>query len=445
MKNLQNIHKFSLFFIGIGGISMSGLAKLSLHEGAKVRGSDLSNSPQVCHLRQLGIRVYGAHDADNITQDIDLVIYSGAIKGNNPELVRAREFGIPTMERSEYLGIIASRYNRVIAISGTHGKTTTTAMLGLIMQRAGLNPTIHLGGESINLGDNTVIGGGEYLVVEACEYRESFRYLKPYIGVITNIELDHLDYYRDYNAIHSAFSRFANRSDSVVVMAGTNINHNNLQSIGEDWCVKDIEALCGGYAFNVYVKNKYFHTFRINCIGQHNITNALFAIATAYQLGIDKEIIETALSDFMGVERRYEKIAKLGECNIIIDYAHHPTELSVSIDGIESVYDRILYIFQPHTYSRTIKLFDDFKDVLSPLKDLIIYETYPAREEEIIGGRAIDLFNNLKANDTLLYFDELGTLIGYINSQTQYYDCVLILGAGDLADKVKSYYKILKS
>lgn len=440
MKNLHNLNELSIYFIGIGGISMSGLAKLMLKLGAKVKGSDAGRGKEINILLSRGVEIFNIHSSSNITGDIDLIVYSGAIKEDNPELCRARELHIPTLERSEFLGIIARRYRRVIAISGTHGKTTTTAMLGYILHRAKLNPTMHLGGESVNLGGNTIIGGDDYFVVEACEYRNSFRKLKPSIGVITNIEVDHLDFYPDFDSIRNAFMGFAKKSQILVCSQDIDIGHSHAVVIGRDWRVGEIEAIGGGYNFNVYYLGEFYATFRLNCIGVHNVSNALFAIAIADILRVKKEIIIEALSDFMGVERRYERIAQFNNCDIIIDYAHHPTELQASIAGIKSVYKKILCVFQPHTYSRTQKLFDDFVETLSCEGDVAIYKTYPAREDEIPGGRAIDLYHALK-NARKAYFDSFASIIDYIFTCSLEYDCILVLGAGDLADQLKTYYK----
>ena len=418
---------------------MSGLAKLMCHNGAIVSGSDVGDSKELRILKQCGVTIYHDHLSENISDDVDIVVYTGAIKSNNPELVRARELNIKIMERSEFLGIVSKCYKHVIAISGTHGKTTTTAMLGLIMQYAGLNPTIHLGGESINLRGNTIIGDNDYFVVEACEYRESFRFLEPDISLITNIELDHLDFYPDYDSIYNAFARFAARGKVLIANNEIKMEHSNYISIGSDWQVKNVEFIGNGYNFNVYYLNKYYETFRLNSIGLHNISNALFAIATAHFLGIDKIKMVEALSDYMGVERRYEKIAAINNCNVIIDYAHHPTELVASIGGINSVYKRVLYIFQPHTYSRTLNLFNDFLEVFNGLKDIVIYKTYPAREEAIEGGDGWDLYLALEVENKS-YFYDITSILEYIYDNAIDYDCILVLGAGDLADKLKALF-----
>lgn len=441
MKNLQFLKDLNIYFVGIGGISMSGLAKLSLHFGAKVSGSDSGHSPQIDILRNLGVKINSKHCSENITKDIDILVFTGAITTDNPELLQGKELGIEIMERSEFLGKVASCFKHVIAISGTHGKTTTTAILGLIMQYAGLNPTIHIGGESNNFHDNTIIGGSDFFLLEACEYRESFRFLSPYIGVVTNIEPDHLDYYVNMENLRSAFDRFGRNCDTLIAGKETQLSHSHLYTIGEDWEIGMCEFLGEGYTFNVNYSGKYYWTFRLNCIGLHNVTNTLYAIAVAHHLGIEREVMERAIADFSGVERRYETIAKIrNNCRVIIDYAHHPTELKASINGIKGVYSRILYVFQPHTFSRTLALFDEFKSVLDGLEDLIIFETYPAREKYIAGGSAKNLFDSLNVSNKA-YLDSIERLIQVIDINADKCDCVLVLGAGDLADKLKEYYR----
>jgi len=440
MKKLKNLHNYHIYFIGIGGISMSGLCKLSLKFGAKVSGSDLSDNPEIHKLKALGVNINNNHNADNITPEYNLVVYTSAISADNQELLRAKELGIKTIERSEFLGFVASCFPRVIAVAGTHGKTTTTAMISEILTLANFSPTIHIGGESIGLKDNTLIGNSDILVVEACEYKESFRYLKPFISVITNVELDHLDYYKDMLHIIEAFQKFANNSKTLIMPNNISISHSNPRIIFDEWQISQLEFVAGGYNFNVYYKGELFETFRINMLGYHNVINALFAIAVAYELNIDKSIISSAISSFQGVERRYETIKVFpNKCRVIIDYAHHPTEIETSYNGIEGIYNKSLVIFQPHTYSRTLKLFDEFVDVLSKINNLIVYQTYPAREETIEGGTAFDLYKKIKHSNSQ-YFDNIQCLVSYINSNSENFDCVLVLGAGDLAEKLKRYY-----
>lgn len=444
MKNLKNLKNLHVFFVGIGGISMSGLAKLLFSNGTKVSGSDIGHSPEISSLQKLGIKIYTCHSDNNITKDIDIVVFTGAVKPDNQELLQAKKLNIKVVERSEFLAYIASLYKNVIAISGTHGKTTTTAMIGCIFQLADKQPTIHLGGESIDLKNNTIIGDCKYFIVEACEYRNSFRFLHSDTAIITNIECDHLDYYKNLHDIEDSFCNFASKSNYLIKADEVNVTHSNIMSIGSDWVVANIAFSDFGYDYNVIFKNQLFGHFRLNMLGVHNVINSLFAIAVSYHYGIDKKIIYGALKNFKGVARRYEKIGEIkGDKNIpvIIDYAHHPTEIKKSYNGIKEVYKNILVVFQPHTYSRTIKLFDEFISILSDIDNLILFKTYPAREEEVVGGRAIDLYVALD-NKKVSYSDNQIDVINAIKNKvkTKKYDAVLVLGAGDLAENLRNIF-----
>ena len=444
MKKLEDFNGLHIYFIGIGGISMSGLAKLTAHFGAIVEGSDVGkNNQQIENLQNLGVKVNPFHSAENIKNNLDLVVYTSAISTNNPEYCRAIELGIRTIERAEFLGIISQFYKTAIAVSGTHGKTTTTAILGEILIEAGLEPTIHLGGESNNLRDNTVVGKRDFLVLEACEYKESFKYLRPQISVITNIELDHLDYYKDYRQIYNAFNNFAGNSGCVFASSESGILHKNQHLIFTDWQVKNLEFVGNGYNYNVLHKGIFYGTFRLNMLGVHNVHNSLFAIAVADTLGVDRDVISKAISNFKGVGRRYETIYTFGNgCRVIIDYAHHYTEIENSVRGIEEIYKNILIIFQPHTYSRTLKLFDEFVSTLSKYETVILFETYPAREEVMRGGTAEDLYKAITSKDKM-YMRNIDELVEYICQSSSTHNCVLVLGAGDLAERLKSKFQNL--
>lgn len=440
MKRISNFVGLKVYFIGIGGISMSGLAKIVLSQGARVSGSDISPKQLEVHkLRALGVEINNTHSPDNITPDIDLVVYNSAIKQDNPELKRARALGIDTMERARLLGLIAGSYDRVIAISGTHGKTTTTALISEIFDLAGLRPTIHIGGESINLGSNTILGDNKYFIVEACEYCNSFRYLHSDSCVVLNIEADHLDYYKDLQDIYLAFMGFVHKSNCAIVDKGLHLPHSNSIIIGFDWEARNIGFSSAGYNYDVYYDGQFWAKVRLNILGEHNITNSLFAIAVASKYGIDKATIVEGIGRFRGVARRCEKIGNEGDTPVIIDYAHHPTEIGASIRGIKEEYSAPLIIFQPHTYTRTLALFDDFKSVLGEESDVILYPTYPAREEEILGARAIDLAVNLPKSMYARDFSELLMIIKD-KIKSQYFDVVIILGAGDLAEKMREHY-----
>lgn len=444
MKKSKKFNFKKIFFIGIGGISMSGLCKLCKLDGVEVLGSDISFNEETAKLEKLGVKVFHSHTESNIDKSIDLVVYSGAIHPENVEIIKAQSLGIKLMERSEFLGLVSSLFSKVIAISGTHGKTTTTAILGEILQAGGLSPTIHLGGESVNLKDNTVIGNSDILLLEACEYRESFRFLKPDILAITNIDADHLDYYKDLDDIKGAFDRLAKKSGITL----SNGDYQNVQMLmGKDFSFANCKFENNGYNFDVIIDGKFYEGYRLNMIGEHNVVNALFAITIAGFLGVDMEVIKKSVENFGGVKRRYEKIGEISGVPFIIDYAHHPTEIASSIKGINGCYSHSLVVFQPHTYSRTKSLMTEFVETLKD-NDLYLYETYPAREKEILGGRCIDLYNNLKvlknSQKDLDYFEDYHQMYLDIekNIGQKKYDCILILGAGNLAENFRTLFKL---
>lgn len=417
---------------------MSGLAKMAINMGCRVSGSDINFCHEIDLLKGMGVDITIPHNASCINKDIDLVVYSVALPPNNIELVHARNLGIKVMERAEFLGQIAQGYKSVIAVAGTHGKTTTTSMIAEILMLAGVNPTVHIGGESVALGGNTHIGDKDYLILEACEYKESFRHIDATIGVITNIELDHVDYYRDYDDIKSAFERFACNCSTVITRKQDCVTHNNNHIIGKDWSVKNVEFKYNGYNFDIYYQRRLLGNFRLNMIGEHNVCNAVSAIICTYIMGVDLNIITQAISMLEGVERRYECVHSFDNgCKVIIDYAHHPTEIKCSTEGVQHIYNNILYVFQPHTYSRTKALMNDFVEVLDNLNNVIIYPTYPAREKEIAGGRAEDLHDRLKKS---VFVDNIDTLLKLFGQQYRQFDCILIVGAGDLAEKIKRTY-----
>ena len=437
MKSDKKIADLNVFMIGIGGISMSGLAKILLKNGVSVFGSDIRYNDEISDLIKLGATIYSEHSSTNITSSVNLVVYSGAIKEDNPELICAKNLGIKIMERSEFLGLISQNFAHVIAISGTHGKTTTTAMIAEIFQLAGFNPTIHLGGVSVNLSTNTIVGSDEYLILEACEYRESFLCLNPETSVITNIESDHLDYYKDYESIKRAFQKFADNSQTIVAPIDSDIKHKNLIAI-DNYNYKNLQFTHKTIQYDVYYMGSFLVHIDLSMVGIYNVFNSLYAIAVANHYNIPKEIIAKALKNFKGVKRRNEKIGSIDNIPVIIDYAHHPTEIGNSYRGILGVFKSPLVVFQPHTYTRTYSLFNEFIKVLSLMPNLILFSTYPARETEIIGGRAEDLADKLPA---ARFVDSIEMLIKFIHkeSKSNKFDCVLILGAGDLAENIKNY------
>jgi len=437
MKNLSNFNKMHIFFVGIGGISMSGLAKISLELGAKVSGSDMSNA-YLPELSSKGAIIFLGHNKSHITRNIDLIVYSGAIKEDNEEILEGRKLGIPTIERNVFLSYISSNFLDVIAIAGCHGKTTVTAMLGHIFECANINPTIHIGGESLNFKSNTKVGDNDIFIVEGCEYRESFLSLFPTTATILNIDKDHLDYYKTFENIKSSFQKFANNSKTLFVFDDIGIVHKNIIIVNNLWAVRKIKVTKNGYKFHVYYKNKLFLKTTLNTFGIHNIYNSLMAIAIAHHYRINKKTIQKSLQTFLGVKRRGEVIGQYYGVPVIADYAHHPKEIESSIGGILDRYKNPLIIFQPHTYSRTISLMNEFLDVFNKFQDVIIYSTYPAREDYMPKGSAYSLFKKIKSKSKYYAknMNDLNELM-HICVLNNKYDVIVVLGAGDLYDKMK--------
>lgn len=400
IKNAKFIH-----FIGIGGISMSGLATLMLKRNVKVSGSDLSATHITTMLQKKGASVTIGHNASAINGQ-DLVVYSGAIKLDNAELVQAKAQHIPCVERSEFLGYVSKLYTNAIAVAGTHGKTTTTAMLSKCLIDAKLNPCVHLGGEIdfLNGTSTRPSTSKAYFVSEACEYRKSFLYLKRDYAILLNIEPDHLDYYKTAENLNRAFLKFAGGVKTLVTSAELNkLWHFNCGRVitvslcdeSANFTIKNLSILkTGGHCFEVYKNGKFFYNFTIRVIGEFNVFNALCVVALCDDLGIDKPTIHNALLSFGGVKRRFEHIGTLNNAQVILDYAHHPTEISKVVAGFRGVFGgELVVIFQPHTYSRTKDLLGGFVNALSSnlIDATIILPTYPAREkpEQGLSGKQL--------------------------------------------------------
>ncbi len=368
----MNIH-----FIGCAGASMRGLMRIAEHEGARVSGSDLS----LC-----------GHDASFVT-GADLAVYSSAVPADNPEITYAAQHGIPLMSRAQFLGQTAARYGTVIAVAGSHGKTTATAMLGCIF--APFDATVHLGGEYCARNERiTDVFGKRYFITEACEYRRNFLYLAPRVSVVLNVELDHTDYYRDLNDITSAFSVFS-QSAALRVLCGDDQNSRPLR-VGkfvdfgfEEHCVfraADVRPMRGGTRFVLLYRGRALGEIELNVPGRHNVYNALAAAAVALGVGLPFAAVRDGLRSYGGVKRRLEKLGAIGSCDVFTDYAHHPREIESTLRCLrEAGYERIGAAFEPHTFSRTRSLLDAFAEALLPADDLLLGEIYPAREQPICG------------------------------------------------------------
>ncbi|WP_352418140.1 UDP-N-acetylmuramate--L-alanine ligase [Proteiniborus sp.] len=442
-------HSFShVHFIGIGGISMSGLAEILLENGYRVSGSDMKPSTILKKLEGKGAVVNIGHNKDNIG-DADLIVYTDAISKDNPELLEAFEKNIVTVDRGTFLGQLMKLYKNSIAVSGTHGKTTTTGMMSVIFNDSSLDPTILLGGELDQIGGNVRIGNGEVLLTEACEYKGNILKFYATIGVILNIDEDHLDYYQDLNHIINTFSDFVkllpekgylivNNDDKNVIEAIKN-SKCNVISFGinndADYKATDIVFNEKGFpSFKLIVNNKESYNISLSAMGIHNVYNALAAIATSHISGVPMESIISSIVKYTGTHRRLEYKGNLEGAIIIDDYAHHPTEVKASLSALRnSSSGRILCTFQPHTYTRTKALLKEFASSFSDADKVLIADIYAAREKDTGIIHSKDLANELVKNGVdAEYLGTFEEISNYIKDNASEGDIIVTMGAGDI-------------
>lgn len=432
------------YFIGMGGISMSSLAAFLKLNGNEVAGSDLTRSEQLDSLSDFNIAFFIGHKRENIENfNPNFVVINFAISSENEELAWAIKNNKKIINRSDLLNKISRKFKNIIAVAGTHGKTTTTALISEIFIDAGLKPTVHIGGILRKNNSNFLIGDKKYFITEACEYKNSFLSLRPQLGITLNIEPDHLDFFKNVDMLEDSFKKFQANSKANL------IHQNKYQFILSNtttnitYKASNIRRTKQGYNFDLWENSKKIATFQTNYLGEHNIENSIAAIATALYYKIPIKSIKRSIKSYHGVKRRFEKIGKLNSSLIVHDYAHHPTAIKKVIAEAKE-YGRILTVFQPHTYSRTKALYDEFLKCFNLTDGLILLRTYSARESEDMGNTAYDLFSSLelKANvfNYLDYANELNEAKKKILLKLNNYDCILILGAGDINLLVKSLF-----
>ncbi len=434
-----------IHMVGIGGISMSALAHMLKYFGYTVSGSDRCETNITKNLVAASINVFIGHSADNVC-DPDLVCFTAAIPQDNPELVKARSLGIPVMERAELLGELMKRFECPIAVAGTHGKTTTTSMLSLVLLEAKCDPTILVGGELPQIGGNYKIGSNKYLVFEACEYVESFLHFNPFISIITNVEEDHMDYFADLNHIITAFVSFARLNSplgciivcsddknvqTVVQNITTRVVTYGIIGTNNDFYATDIHLNdLGKTQLKVYAHGEYVVDLELSVHGDHNVRNALGAFAAAWEMGIDKESIKRGLESFDGTKRRFETLGEANGITVIDDYAHHPTEIRSTLQTAKTLTNGDVWcIFQPHTYSRTKAFLNDFKNALSNADKVILTDVYPAREEYDGTIHSCDLAILM---DNVTYINDFGAVQRFVKSKAKPGDMIITMGAGDV-------------
>ena len=453
MGTVRHVH-----MVGIGGIGMSSIAEVLIRRGFTLTGSDLRKSDVTARLEELGATVHEGHAAEHV-QDADVVVYSSAVKRpeDNPETAEALRRLIPIIKRSEMLGELM-RAKRGVGIAGTHGKTTTTTMAGLVAQHAGLDPTIIVGGKVAVFGSNAVAGGGEIIVVEADEYDRTFLRLSPILAVVTNIEADHLDIYRDLDDIKDAFVQFANSvpffGAAILCLDDENVRsvlgriHRPIRTYGTSrqasLRAENIEQVAAVTRFDVFEGAERLGGVTLHAPGLHNVRNALAAVAVGLELGVDFATVAAGVAQYQGVDRRFqvkgeapvERDGETGTVLLVDDYAHHPTEVEATLTAAARGWAdrRIVAVFQPHLYSRTQDLADEFARAFYDADVLVVTDVFPAREEPIEGvtGQMISDRARLFGHRDVHYVADKAELPVYLRGLTGPGDLVLTMGAGDV-------------
>ena len=439
LKQIKKVH-----FIGVGGISMSALAKWCLAKNILVSGSDKSCSSLTCALENLGAKIYIGHNKKNIEKDVSLVVYTSAIDSQNQEFKKALKMKVKMLKRSEFLSLILRCYKNSIAVSGSHGKTTCSSMLTHILHTAKLSPTAFIGGIDKTYS-NFLNGKKDYLVVEACEYKKNFLDLSPKCAVVLNIDNDHMDSYKNEHNMICAFEHFiANK------LAFINNDCNKCKTLvcknkitfglnrGATYRAKYIKKNERGYSFTVYKNKVKLGRINLSVYGKHNIYNALASLSVAYHFNVDFEIIKKSLQDFSLAEWRGEYLGKISNLLTYADYAHHPSEITATLKAFNLTENDII-VFQPNTYSRTENLLESFKLSLKVAKNLIIYKTYSAREKYNYLGSAKRLFLEIqKENNGVLYAKNIKELKRAILQMIKDKKRIIFLGAGDIYDIAKN-------
>ena len=443
-KDIKRIH-----FIGIGGISMSGLAEILTNKGFIVTGSDMKSSSITLKLEKMGIKITIGHHAESVT-GADLVVYTAAVNISNPELIAAAQIGILCIDRATLLGELMKGYPGSIAVSGTHGKTTTTSMISMIMLEEGLDPTIHIGGELDAIGGTTRIGQSDYFVAEACEYTGSFLKFHPYLAVILNIEYDHADYFKDFDHVKDTFLSFAKlipedgyllscgddtAAMSIMEQVSCNKVTYGLLNNRSVWSAADIDFDALGCAtYTLLYHNEPVSEIKLKVPGIHNVSNSLAAIAACSIMGCSLASAAKALFKYGGTHRRFELKGICDGITVVDDYAHHPSEVAATLKAARNcAHSRIWCIFQPHTYTRTKFLMKEFSTAFVDADIVIVADIYAAREAdtgEVNSGMLADRISS--TGKQTLYIKDFESIVEYLDKNASSGDLIITMGAGDI-------------
>lgn len=452
MANLDELRQYkNVHMIGIGGTSMSGIAEILKNWNFNVTGSDLNVSENTDRLTRHGVKVTIGHDIQNLSR-ADVVVYTAAISKDDIELVKAQELRIPTIERADFLGLITKAYKNTICVSGTHGKSTTTSMLSICFLEACKDPSVQVGAYLKQLDGNYRIGNSEYFILEACEYVESFLKFFPKTEVILNIDNDHLDYFKNLDNIITSFAKYIRLlpDDGLLVINADDKNCAHLsrftsaktltygiENSKANFFARNITFDSNGFSsFDVYFNNTFYKTIKLSVPGTHNILNALACIAVCHSYGFEKEDIKNGLQKFTGAHRRFEYVGSFNGVNIYDDYGHHPTEIDAVAKALKNKkYNKSWVVFQPHTYSRTKNLLEDFAKSLTNFDNIIITDIYAAREKNTYNISSKDLANEVaKLGKKAYYIPDFSEIVNFLRKNTISNDIILTQGAGTITN-----------
>ena len=452
MPNIERLKKYNkIHMVGIGGVSMSGIAEILANWGFNVTGSNNVENENTKKLEEAGIKVFIGHSADNVIGS-DVVVYTAAIKDDNIELVTAKANNIPIIERADFLGEITRCYQDTITIAGTHGKSTTTSMVSLCFLESGKDPSIQVGADLSQINGNYKVGNSEHFIIESCEYVESFLKFSPKSEIILNIDNDHLDYFKTFENVKNAFIKYVKLlpDDGILVVNGDDKNcldlpkYTKAKSLTYGITNKNVDFFAvnivfdndGFPEFDVYSHDKFYERIKLHVPGMHNVLNTLGCIALCNEYGLDKESIKNGLSKFTGVGRRFEFKGKVNNASVYDDYGHHPTEIIATAKALmNKKYNESWVVFQPHTYSRTKLLLNDFAKALLNFDNIIVLDIYAARETNTYNISSQDLVNRIKElGKDALFIKDFDECVSYLKTHVKENDIIITQGAGTVTE-----------
>ena len=442
IKSYKNI-----YMVGIGGISMSGIAHILISWGYNVSGSNNETNSMTDELESSGVKVFIGHNKNNITNEIDLVVYTAAIKEDNPELIRAKEMNIPIMERGLFLGELTKLFKDSIGISGTHGKTTTTSMISEIFLANNMDPSIQVGSVLKSINGNYRVGKSDYFIIEACEYKDSYLNFKLKSSIVLNIDNDHLDYFKTFDNIKKSFQKYVSLlpSDGLLVINGDDENCLELKNYTKSDVItfgfntnnnvygSNISYDNDGIpSYDLYIDGRYIDKIILGVIGKHNVYNSLASIALCYSYNIPIESIKKGLKNYTGASRRFEYKGVFNGAKVYDDYGHHPTEIeALSKAVLNKKYNESWVIFEPHTYSRVYEHYKEFAKSLINFDHIIITDIYAAREENVFGVTPNNIIEELKSyNKESIHISDYDSIKEFLSNNVKEDDIIITLGAG---------------